>query len=250
VIVADIRGNSGLAAAIVPRGWDNLENKRTSNSGARRPKGGLAIRGNALIVLAGTSMARTLKDVIRSKASLATLGVTAASIAIWWWMPSQPMVAPAAVTSSAPPVEPDHRVVVPTTPQQGAEVSQDDGQGQYDVPRVHAERSPTDMHPNDAEEPEIVAKQQDPRYQQMKQNAAAWRLSDADIEHIYAGLMAYENGLEEIRNGANFGRETAETSAARTAALSDESVRSLRDYLGDERFELLMRNGIFPFSDK
>ena len=97
-------------------------------------------------------------------------------------------------------------------------------------------------------------KVQDVRYKTLKQFAEAWRLSDADIEFVYEKLNSTQ---QMVDRSLALAREMAAEGEAvnwtryqeELGYFIDEGQKPLWDYLGEERYRQLNRNGIFDIKN-
>ena len=91
---------------------------------------------------------------------------------------------------------------------------------------------------------------QDPRYQVMQRYAAAWRMSGDDVDHVYNTLQQSQKSIADYQTQAH-SLENGGTAVdwpaveANVQSFTEQTWKSLYDYLGDERFDRLRRNSIF-----
>ncbi|MGA3284092.1 MAG: hypothetical protein ABSD57_06510 [Verrucomicrobiota bacterium] len=95
--------------------------------------------------------------------------------------------------------------------------------------------------------------EQDSRYTDMERYANNWGISDADIGYVYRTIQYYEKSVQDYRQqvqafnqqGQAIGSDTVQKNLQQ---FSQQTEQSLRNYLGDDRFNKLKRNGIINFN--
>ena len=81
-------------------------------------------------------------------------------------------------------------------------------------------------------------KAQDQRYATMKRFAAAWELTDTEIDTLYRTLKSYDQRARAIRAGGPLGAEKAEMAVRQIEQEADQALRSV---LGAERFDRMKK---------
>lgn len=95
---------------------------------------------------------------------------------------------------------------------------------------------------------------QDGRYQTMKRYENAWQLSDNDIDYLYKTLQYCQASIQEYQQKVQAAEKNGETIdwpevQRRIKEFSDQTLVTVHDYLGDDRFNRLKRNDLFNFGD-
>ncbi len=83
---------------------------------------------------------------------------------------------------------------------------------------------------------------QDYSYKQLKQNAKAWQLSDADIEYVYQTIADQRQGIQDFYKQA--AGKPADPQGIE--AFKRQTEAQLRARLGDERLKKLQQAGLLP----
>jgi len=96
---------------------------------------------------------------------------------------------------------------------------------------------------------EAYKKTQDNRYRQMQQYAAAWQLSDAQIDRVYQMIQDGSQSMKDYRNQAQADASQGQKIDWNQINQGAEDYKAqvdsdLRRYLGDERFEKMKRAGV------
>lgn len=101
---------------------------------------------------------------------------------------------------------------------------------------------------------DALQKTQDPGYAQMKKNQALWGLDDDSVENVYATMKLYAKTVQAYNaetktreaNGQQVNWEAANNSLEK---FKSDTQASLRNSLGQERFDTLTRNNVFRFNE-
>jgi len=93
---------------------------------------------------------------------------------------------------------------------------------------------------------------QDGRYQTMRHYAAAWQLAGPDVDHIYGALHQSQQSVDDYRQRARELETHGEmvdwpAVDANIQAYTWQTRQSLRQYLGEERFNKLVNNSVLEF---
>ena len=100
---------------------------------------------------------------------------------------------------------------------------------------------------------DTLQKEQDALYVKMKKYEDNWGLDDTKVDYIYRSMRYYETAAEEYRSQARAMESQGESVdwAAVNKNLqqfSEQTQQSLQNYLGQDRFNRMLRNGVFQFS--
>lgn len=100
---------------------------------------------------------------------------------------------------------------------------------------------------------DALQKSQDPSYAQMKKNETLWGLDDSNIDSVYGTIKYYQKVVQEyesqtqsrVAQGQNVDWDAVNGSLKQ---FSDQTMQSLKDYLGADRFNRLKQNGVFQLN--
>jgi plasmid maintenance system killer protein len=100
----------------------------------------------------------------------------------------------------------------------------------------------------------LFQRNQDWRYSRMTQNAKAWSLENEQIDYCYSTLKYYEKVTADYRNQANTMERQGEAMDwdainQNLSQFSQQTARSLRDYLGEDRFRKMKQSDLWPFDE-
>jgi hypothetical protein len=94
---------------------------------------------------------------------------------------------------------------------------------------------------------------QDARYQEMKRHADKWGLDDTATDYLYRTVKYYEKAVQDYQRQAR--ALEAQGQAVdwdgvnkNVQQFAQQTERVVRNYLGDERFDRIKSNQIFPFA--
>jgi hypothetical protein len=95
-----------------------------------------------------------------------------------------------------------------------------------------------------------VQKQQDSRYEMLKQYAVDWKLSANDVEYLYRLTHDYAKSVQDYRQHAQMVEEQGQAVDWQTVQqnlhrFSQQTEQVLRVYLGDDRLTKLKENRVF-----
>jgi hypothetical protein len=95
-------------------------------------------------------------------------------------------------------------------------------------------------------------KQQDSRYLDMKNYACQWNLTDQDIDRVYAVLDGYEAMKRECQQQLAGPQPAGDAGSQEQVndylqQASNQAVQDLWQYLGPDRYDVLIRNRVLPF---
>ena len=99
---------------------------------------------------------------------------------------------------------------------------------------------------------DTLQKEQDGRYAKMKKYEDNWELDDNKVDYIYRSVRYYETAVEEYRSQVRAMEakgEAVDWSVVNRnlQQFSEQTQQALQNYLGQERFNKMQRNGIFQF---
>jgi hypothetical protein len=101
---------------------------------------------------------------------------------------------------------------------------------------------------------EAYQREQDTRYQMMKQNAAAWQLEPQQIDYVFRAIKSYEAVVLNYQQAqAVAGEGTGIDSAAvnnQLRQLTEQTAQTIKAYVGADRFARMQQNGVFPFGGR
>jgi len=95
-----------------------------------------------------------------------------------------------------------------------------------------------------------LQEQQDNRYQTMKQFASLWQLNDTDINTLYRQLQSYDQRVVDYQKRAQAMADAGQNVdwnqvQQNVQQFAQQTEQSLQQYLGNDRFQQMKRNGIF-----
>jgi len=98
-----------------------------------------------------------------------------------------------------------------------------------------------------------LQKEQDPNYSRMKKYETIWGLDDSSIDSIYGTLKYYEKSVADYQTQAHALEANGQPADWTTInknlqQFSQQVQQSLRNYLGDDRFNRLQQNGVLQFN--
>lgn len=98
-----------------------------------------------------------------------------------------------------------------------------------------------------------IQRQQDIRYQAMQRHAGAWGLDKNLTEHLYTTIRYYEKAVNEYQRESRAleaGGQPVDWAEVdgKVNRFAQQTEQALRRHLGDERFEMIRSNQIFPFA--
>jgi hypothetical protein len=100
---------------------------------------------------------------------------------------------------------------------------------------------------------DALQKQQDPGYYQMKKYETLWGLDDNKINSVFDTMKFYQKSLQDYQSqvralaaqGQNVDWDAANKNVQQFAA---QTQQSLQNYLGQDNFNKMQRNGVFQLS--
>lgn len=100
---------------------------------------------------------------------------------------------------------------------------------------------------------DTLQKQQDIGYTKMKKYEGIWGLDDTKIDYLYGAMKYYEKSVQDYQaearaleaQGQNVDWDAVNRNLQQFAK---QTQQALQDYLGEDRFVKLQRNGIFQFN--
>jgi hypothetical protein len=100
---------------------------------------------------------------------------------------------------------------------------------------------------------DTLQKEQDDNYLKMKKCEDIWGLDDNKIDYVYGSIKYYEKSVEDYRAQARAleaqGQSVDWDAVNRNLQqFADQTRQELQDYLGQDRFNKMQRNGIFQFN--
>jgi hypothetical protein len=100
---------------------------------------------------------------------------------------------------------------------------------------------------------DTLPKEQDSGYLAMRKYANLWGLDDNKIDHVYGTMKYYEKSVEDYRARAR-ALDTQGQSVDWDAVnknlqqFAEQTRQSLQNYLGQDLFNKMQRNSVFPFT--
>ncbi|MGP8201880.1 MAG: hypothetical protein ACLQU4_20505 [Limisphaerales bacterium] len=96
-------------------------------------------------------------------------------------------------------------------------------------------------------------KEQDPSYFQMMKNETVWGLDDDQINSVYASIKYYENSVQDYQSQARAleaqGQQVDWNAVnMNLQQFADQTQQAIQDYVGQDTFDKMQRNGVFQFS--
>jgi hypothetical protein len=100
---------------------------------------------------------------------------------------------------------------------------------------------------------EEFQKQQDSRYAEMKRYADTWGINNTDIDYVFHTVQSYEKSVQDYQHQEyllNSQGQSVDWDAVskKIQQLTQQTENSLREYLGDDRFDKIKQNGIIRFN--
>jgi hypothetical protein len=94
--------------------------------------------------------------------------------------------------------------------------------------------------------------EQSASYTQMKKYQSAWGINDADINYAYQTLRYYEQSVQNYQQQEQTLAQQGQTVDwdavnKNLQQFSQQTEQTLRNYFGDNRYNQIQRNGVFPF---
>lgn len=98
-----------------------------------------------------------------------------------------------------------------------------------------------------------LQKQQDPGYNEMKQNENLWGLSDYKIDSVYAVLQFYNKTVQDYQAQVSTQQTQGQTMDWNTVnntlqQFAGQTQQTLQNYLGQNSYNQLQQNGVFSLS--
>jgi hypothetical protein len=95
-------------------------------------------------------------------------------------------------------------------------------------------------------------KEQDGRYARMKRYENNWGLDDGKIDYVYGTVKEYEKSVQDYQAEARALEEQGENVDWRAVntnlqQFAQQAQKALQNYLGQESFSKMQRNGVFQF---
>jgi hypothetical protein len=99
---------------------------------------------------------------------------------------------------------------------------------------------------------DALQKEQDSRYAKIKKYQDNWDLDDSKVDYIYRSVRYYETAAEDYRSQARAmearGEDVDWAAVNRNLQqFSEQTQQTLQNYLGQDRFNRMLRSGIFQF---
>ena len=96
---------------------------------------------------------------------------------------------------------------------------------------------------------------QDPRYKEMKRFEKDWGLDDSAVDYVYRTIKYYEKAAEDYQRRARAVEaqgQVVDWDAVHNnlKVFARQTEQTLQGYLGDDRFDALKRNRVFPFTSE
>jgi len=94
--------------------------------------------------------------------------------------------------------------------------------------------------------------ERDASYSQMKKYQSAWGINDADVNYAYQTLRYYEQSVQNYQQQEQALEQQGQTVNwdavnKNLQQFSQQTEQTLRNYFGDDRYNQIQRNGVFPF---
>ena len=101
---------------------------------------------------------------------------------------------------------------------------------------------------------EALQKEQNGSYMKMRKYSATWGLNEGKIESVYGALKYYEKQIEDYRDQAHLLEAQGErvdwdAVSKNLQQFTEQTRQKLQAELGQERFDRMQQNGVFPFTE-
>jgi hypothetical protein len=102
---------------------------------------------------------------------------------------------------------------------------------------------------------DAMQKEQDGSYMKMKKYGATWGLDDGKIDSVYGAIKYYQKQVEDYQDQAHLmeaqGQQVDWNAVnQRLQQFAQATQQELQKNLGQDRFDRMQQNGVFPFSQQ